>query len=111
MITLAIENKRGLLIEFLSGNGKLDEAISILEVFKFWVYFLKVFFLYEVLQKSIIENENVSATESAYLYIHFSVTANNNCEGEDSAGSVHPNIMGRPKTVSFGARYSNPFLS
>jgi len=34
VITLAIENKRGLLIEFLSGNGKLDEAISILEVSK-----------------------------------------------------------------------------
>jgi len=33
MITLTIENKRGLLIEFSLGNEKIDEAISTLEVF------------------------------------------------------------------------------
>lgn len=69
-----------------------------------------MFFLYEALQQSIIDNENVSATESAYLYIHCSVTANDNCEGEDGAGSVYPQSMGRPKTYSLDL-FSDPLFT
>jgi hypothetical protein len=39
MITLTIEHK-SLLIEFSSENGNLDEAISILEVFKLYTRIL-----------------------------------------------------------------------